>query len=86
MVENVSHILHHLSIRIGVYSSRSHFGGTSPFKVRVNFVILVFEGEIDVDSLEKWLNRLEGYFFIHNFSDKENITFTLLKDIPHVKH
>jgi hypothetical protein len=48
--------------------------------------ILIFEGQIDVDALEKWLNMPEGYFFVHNFSDKENITFTLLKALPHVKH
>jgi hypothetical protein len=36
--------------------------------------------------LEKWLNLLEGYFFVHNFSGRENITFTLLKALPHVKH
>jgi hypothetical protein len=29
---------------------------------------------------------LEGYFSIHNFSDRENITFALLKSLPHVKH
>jgi len=39
-----------------------------------------------VDALEKWLNLLEGYFFLHNFFDNENITFALLKDLPHVKH
>jgi hypothetical protein len=39
-----------------------------------------------VDSLEKWLNLLEGYFFVHNFFDRENITFALLKALPHVKH
>jgi hypothetical protein len=31
------------------------------------------------------LNLLEGYFSVHNFSDRENITFALLKAIPHVK-
>jgi hypothetical protein len=31
------------------------------------------------------LNLLEGYFSIHNFSNKENITFTLLKVVPRVK-
>jgi hypothetical protein len=31
------------------------------------------------------LNILEGYFSVHNFFDRENITFTLLEDIPHVK-
>jgi hypothetical protein len=86
MMENFSHILQRLLITKGTYSSNNHFGGTSPFKVQVNFDILIFEGQIDVDDLEKWLNMLEGYFSIHNFSDRENITFTLLKDLPHVKH
>jgi hypothetical protein len=40
---------------------------------------------IDVDVIEKWLNLIEGYFLVHNFSDGENITFALLKVIPHVK-
>ena len=39
-----------------------------------------------MNALEKWLNMLEDYFSIHNFSDKEKITFTLLKALPHVKH
>jgi hypothetical protein len=86
MTENFSHILQRLSIKTRAYSSRNHFGGTSPFKVQVNFYILIFEGHIDVDSLEKWLNLLEGYFSVHNFSDREKITFTLLKDLPHIKH
>jgi hypothetical protein len=39
-----------------------------------------------VDSLEKWLNLLKGYFFVHKFFDREKITFALLKALPHVKH
>jgi hypothetical protein len=39
-----------------------------------------------VDTLEKWLNFLEGYFYVHNFFDREKITFVLLKALPHVKH
>jgi hypothetical protein len=31
------------------------------------------------------LNLLEGYFFVHNFSNREKITFALLKVVPHVK-
>jgi hypothetical protein len=67
-------------------SSSNHFGGTSAFKVQVNFYIPIFEGKIDVDALEKWLNILKGYFSIQNISDRENITFSLLKALPHVKH
>jgi hypothetical protein len=70
MMENVSHILQCLPITSCAYSSRGHFGGTSPFKVQVNFDIPIFEGQIDADALDKWLNMLEGYFAIHNFSDR----------------
>src|ERR1700693_2044397 len=55
MMEKFSHILQRLPIASGASSSRSHFGGTSPFKVQVNFDIPVFEGQIDADALDKWL-------------------------------
>jgi hypothetical protein len=64
------------------YSSISH---ATPFKVHVNFDIPLFEVLIDADDVDKWLNMLEGYFSIHNFFDRENITFSLLKVITHVK-
>ena len=67
MMENFSHILQRLPIATSASSSSSHFGGTSPFKVQVNFDILVFEGQIDAEALEKWLNLLEGFFSVHNF-------------------
>jgi hypothetical protein len=86
MMKNFSHILQCLPIESSAYSSSGHFRGTSPFKVQFIFDILVFEGQIDVETLDKWLNLLEGYFSVHNFSDRENITFSLLKDLPHVKH
>jgi hypothetical protein len=38
-----------------------------------------------VDVVDKWLNLLEGYFSIHNFSDREKTTFTFLKVVPCVK-
>jgi hypothetical protein len=85
-MDNFSHILQRLSIKIGASSSSGHFGGTSPFKVQVNFNIPIFEGQVDADALKKWLNLLEGYFFVHNFSNREKITFTLLKALLHVKH
>jgi hypothetical protein len=61
-------------------------GGAALFKVHINFNIPIFEIQIDRDDIDKWLNLLEGYFSIHNFSDRENITFALLKAIPHVKY
>ena len=44
MMENFSHILQCFPITLGAYSSRSHFGGTSPFKIQENFDIPIFEG------------------------------------------
>jgi hypothetical protein len=60
--------------------------GATPFKVHISFDIPVFEGQIDENVVEKWLNLLEGYFSIHNFYDKEKITFAFLKVFPHVKY
>jgi hypothetical protein len=64
----------------------SSSGGTAPFKVQINFDIPIFEGQIDTDVVDKWLNLLEGYFFVHNFSNGEKITFALLKVVPHIKY
>jgi hypothetical protein len=86
MMDNFSHILQRLLITVDASSSSSHFGGTSPFKVQVKFDIPVFEGQIDAEALEKWLTLLEAYFSVHNFFNKENITFALLKVLPHGKH
>jgi hypothetical protein len=47
MMDTFSHILQHLSIAADASSSSDLFGGTSPFKVQVNFDIPVFEGQID---------------------------------------
>ena len=66
-------------------SSNKHSGGTNPFKVRVKFDIPIFEGRIDADVVDRWLNLLEWYFSVHDFSNLEKIIFSLLKVAPHVK-
>jgi hypothetical protein len=67
-------------------TTSSHFRGATPFKVQFNFDIPLFEGQIDVDALEKWMNLLEGYYSVKKNFDIENITFALLKSLPHVKY
>jgi hypothetical protein len=71
--------------RLPTDNTLSSNGGATPFKVQINFDIPIFEGQIDVDVVDKWLNLLEDYFFVHNFSNREKITFALLKVVPHVK-
>ena len=67
-------------------STSSRFGDATPFKLQVNFDILLFEGNIDADALDNWLNVIEGYFSIYNLFDREKITFALVKAIPHVQN
>ena len=50
-----------------------------------NFEIPIFDGRIDAKVVDKWLNLLGGYFSVHDFSDREKITFSLLKATTHVK-
>ena len=68
MMDNFAQILQ----RLPTYStsaSNSHSGGSTPFKVQVNFDIPVFEGQIYADVVDRWLNLMEGYFLIHDFSN-----------------
>ena len=85
MMNNFAQILRRLPATTNTSTSSDHFGGTTPFKVQINFDSFVSEGQIDVDTLEKWVNLLEGYFSVYNFSDREKITFALLKVVPNVK-
>jgi hypothetical protein len=82
MMDSFAQILQQLPTSDASSSS----GGAAPFKVQINFDIPIFEGQIDTDVVGKWLNLLEGYFSVHNFSNREKITFVLLKVIPHVKY
>ena len=84
MMDNFSQILQRLPTGCAS-ASNSHSGGMIPFKVQVNFDIPIFEGQIDVDVVDRWLNISEGYFSVHDFSDWEKIIFSLLKANPHLK-
>ena len=85
MMDNFAQILQRFPT-YGASASNSHFGGATPFKVQVKFDIPVFEAQIDADTIDRWLNLLEGYFLVHDFSDRENIIFSLLKAASHVKN
>ena len=66
VMEKVSHILQRLPIGdTSTYSS--HSGGANPFKVKLKFDIPIFEGQIDVYIIDRWLNLLEGYFLVQYF-------------------
>ena len=78
MMDNFSQILQLLPTS-DASTSNNYSGGVTPFKVQVNFDITIFEGEIDADVVDIWLNLLEWYLSIHDFSDREKVIFALLK-------
>ena len=84
MMDNFAHILQRLPTS-GASASNSHSGGVTPFRVQVNFYIPIFEGQIDVNYIDRCLNLLEGYFLVHDFFDWDKIIFALLKAALHVK-
>ena len=84
MMDNFAQILQRLPTG-GASASINHSGDVTAFKVKLNFYIPIFEGQIDADVIDIWLNLLEGYFSVHDFFDREKIIFTLLKAAPHVK-
>ena len=84
MMDNFAQILQWLPTG-GAYTSSKHSGGVTPFKVQVNFDIPIFEVKIDSYVVDIWLKLLEGYFSVHDFSEREKIIFALLKATPHVR-
>ena len=68
MMDNFSQILQQLPAG-GTSTSNNHSRGATPFKVQFKFDILVFEGQIVSDAIDRWLNFLEGYFLVHDFSN-----------------
>ena len=55
MMDNFVQILR----RLPTDDISSSNGGAAPFKVQINFDIPIFEGQIDTDAIDKWLNLLD---------------------------
>jgi len=56
MMENFAQILQWLPMG-NTSTSNSYSGNATPFKVQVNFEIPIVKGQIDVDAIDKSLNR-----------------------------
>ena len=63
-------------------TSDSYSGSATPFKVQVNFEIPIFEGQIDADAIDKWLNLLEGYFLFTIFPAEKRLLSLFSKSPP----
>ena len=67
MMDSFAQILQRLP-RGDASASSSDSRNATPFKVQANFEIPIFKGKIDADAVDKWLNLLDGYFSVHDFS------------------
>ena len=67
MMDSFAQILQRMLATASASSTSNRFGDATLFKVQVNFDIPLFEGNIDEDALDNWLNVLEGYFSVHIF-------------------
>ena len=68
--------------RLPTGDASSSNGCTTPFKVQINFDIPIFKGQIDPDFVDKWLNILEWYFYIHKFSKEKRLLLRSSKSFP----
>ena len=59
MMDNFAEILQRLP-NDDASTSGSYSISVTPFKVQVKFDIPIFDGQIDADVVDKWLNLLEG--------------------------
>ena len=58
MMDSFSQILLRMATTISASSMSNPFQDATPFKVQVKFDIPLFEGKIDGDALDNWLNVL----------------------------
>lgn len=50
-----------------------------PFKVEARTDILTFDGTVNAEKLESWIDQLETYFTLYGFNSREKVAFVRLK-------
>ncbi|KAA8535891.1 hypothetical protein F0562_030894 [Nyssa sinensis] len=58
-------------------------GKLRPFKVEARMEIPTFDGTVDAEKLDSWIDQLETYFTLYGFSSTEKVSFARLKLINH---
>nr|CAD1835516.1 unnamed protein product [Ananas comosus var. bracteatus] len=58
-------------------------GRSKPFKVEAKIEIPNYDGVVDAEKLDAWLDQLETYFDLYNYSNAEKVTFAKLKLVGH---
>ncbi|GJV03437.1 hypothetical protein Tco_1337006 [Tanacetum coccineum] len=65
-----------------VNKTREH-GSHHPLKVEAKIDISTFDGTIDAEKLDSWLDQLETYFTLYGFRSSDKVVFARLKLTSH---
>ena len=63
-----------------------HQGGKNSYqnlKIDFRVEISIYDGSVDVERLDDWIERMETYFTLYGYSSKEKIVFATLKLLGH---
>nr|GFB64478.1 hypothetical protein [Tanacetum cinerariifolium] len=58
-------------------------GSHHPFKVEARIDIMTYDGTIDAEKVNSWINQLETYFTLYGFCSKEKVIFARIKLVSH---
>ncbi|GJX35632.1 hypothetical protein Tco_0247189 [Tanacetum coccineum] len=58
-------------------------GSHKPFKVEARIDIPSYDGTVDAEKLDSWLDQLETYFTLYGFTSTEKVSFARLKLTSH---
>lgn len=58
-------------------------GSHRPFKVEARIDIPTFDGTVDAEKLDSWIDQLETYFTLYGFNSSEKVAFARLKLTSH---
>ena len=79
MFTQFRNILNCFSLTSGESSTFPHFDKIIPFKVKMNLYIPNLEGNIDVASVDNWVQQLKSYHAVNQLFEVEKITIESLK-------
>ena len=66
--------------KIKSFSSSSNL----PFKVEAKLEIPMYDGQVNVEVLNRWLKQMEVYFVLYQVQEVQHIYFSILKMTGHV--
>lgn len=53
------------------------------FKVQAKVDMLCYNGSIDTEKLDSWINQLNSYFTVYGYGSEGRVSFARLKMISH---